>query len=122
MDIGSPLLFESRLGFSGTPSNLLLKHANCRFEPGSRESGGLPYDPSIVDHPEVLLAQDKTKVCCKGWNREFHALIDCGALVVGMTNREVADHLMHQLPTSGFDAVVYIDAAGKKRQYSEETM
>jgi hypothetical protein len=74
-------------------------------------------DPSIVSlDPEVLLAQDKTRgVLQRVGTGEFHALIDCGALVVGMTNREVADNLMHQLPTSGFDAVVYIDAAGEKK-------
>ena len=37
VDLGGPMLFKTRLGFSGTPSNLLPNELrDCKFEPGSQ--------------------------------------------------------------------------------------
>ena len=43
---------------------------------------------------------------------EFKALVDTGALIMGLTNREIASALLNKLPTKDFQAVVYIDDAG----------
>ena len=42
------------------------------------------------------------------------ALIDTGALVTGMDNREVAQFLLDHLPAEKFDGVVYLDRADRK--------
>jgi hypothetical protein len=95
VDLGSDMLFHLRLGFSGTPSDLIpLDLKPCHHEPGS--------DATIV---RVLTAPQHVSVhrvsswsvnallqwvANPGTGRPFTALIDVGALVTGMTNEEVA--------------------------------
>ncbi len=43
-----------------------------------------------------------------------HALIDAGALITGLNNLGVATELLKLLPPETYQAVVYLDGAGKK--------
>jgi hypothetical protein len=90
-ELGSNILFSKRIGFSGTPSNLLPKDlGDCEYEPGS--------DGKIIN---TLTSPDVTSYSFLGtdWNAKrllqqiasepqaFHALIDTGALITGMDNQ-----------------------------------
>ena len=47
-------------------------------------------------------------------NQKSHALIDCGAMMAGATNREVADYMCPQLDLTLFQGVVYFDQDHEK--------
>lgn len=126
-ELGGDLVFGRRLGFSGTPSELLpLELGECRYE---RRSDGkmlsVLTDPVICSSeelpegwgPEVVLSR-----CAFG---DFHALIDTGALVTGYANRQVAEALLFgvtnsgvepppRLPEDRFDGVVFLDDEDRK--------
>ena len=110
-ELGSNILFEKRIGFSGTPSNLLpVDLGKCEYEPGS--------DGSIINvltSPQVTTASIKENWTAKSLLRDiatsdppFHALIDTGALITGMDNEEVAHYLLLHLPV-WMEGVVYLD-------------
>ena len=111
--LGSSLLFRRRIGYSGTPSTLLpVDMQGCTPEPGS--------DGKIVNYltsPRIVRSECIGAWSAKGLLRriaqhpdglQFHALIDTGALVTGMTNYEVAEFLLQELPV-WFEGVVYLD-------------
>eukprot|EP00435_Cladocopium_sp_Y103_P065972 s252_g28.t1 len=90
-ELGSSLLFGYRLGFSGTPSNLLPEDlGECFYEPGS--DGQVT---RVLTDPGVTTAE----VCAADWSPSgllsrvaegsFHALIDTGALITNMDNEQV---------------------------------
>ena len=111
-ELGSDILFDKRIGFSGTPSNLLpLDLGQCQYEPGS--------DGRIL---HVLTSRKVTSVNFQSaWTarsilreiatspRPFHALIDTGALITGMDNEQVARFLLRHLPQDKFEGVVFLD-------------
>lgn len=86
-ELGSDILFTKRIGFSGTPSNLLPNDlGDCEYEPGSdgkiintlTSSSTVTY--SFLDSDwtaKKLLHQIATD------ENNFTALIDCGALITG---------------------------------------
>ncbi len=96
--LGGDMLFGRRIGFSGTPSDLMpIELGECGYEKGS-DGLVLNYltDTQIVSH----------EVIEEGWtvkslldqianaNPPYHALIDTGALITGMSNYEVAAYLL----------------------------
>lgn len=99
VDLGSDMLFPVRLGFSGTPSDLLpTGMGKCHHEVGSDAAMvRVLVDPRVVSiqhlegHWDVrsLLNQVAT-----AQNPPFGALIDTGALITGMSNRETAQYLL----------------------------
>jgi len=103
--------FGKRIGFSGTPSNLLpVDLGTCLYEPRS--------DGRII---HVLTSPQVTTACFKeDWNARsllrdiatanppIHALIDTGALITGMDNEKVAKYLLKYLP-EWMEGVVYLD-------------
>jgi hypothetical protein len=98
-ELGSSILFGSRIGFSGTPSNLLpLDLGDCQYEPGSDVSA-----ESKPDWSAQSLLQDVASA-----TPPAHALIDTGALITGMDNEEVAQFLLQRLPPA-MEGVVYLD-------------
>jgi len=117
-EVGGDMLFGRRLGFSGTPSDLLPKElGRCGYEEGT--DGLMMHtlqDPGIVDH--VMLQT--------GWsvkslldeiayaNPPFHALIDTGALITGFSNLQVAKYLLSEDRLPGFEGVVFLDELGRK--------
>ena len=124
-ELGGDLIFGTRLGFSGTPSELLpLELGTCHYE---RESDGkmiaILTDSCIcatAPLPDDWEADAVLSRCAKG---DLSALIDTGALVTGYGNRDVAEALLlgrgksgalPMLPAEKFDGVVYLDEADKK--------
>mmetsp|Transcript_2150 Transcript_2150/g.2909 ORF Transcript_2150/g.2909 Transcript_2150/m.2909 type:complete len:4480 (+) Transcript_2150:77-13516(+) len=120
-ELGSSILFGKRIGFSGTPSNLLpMDLGDCQYEPGSdgRVLSVLTY-PSVVNIEQkaswsakmllsdVATAYERTQV-------PVHALIDTGALITGMDNLAVASFLLTHLNPTLFDGVVYLDSADRQ--------
>ena len=97
VDLGSDMLFGVRLGFSGTPSDLLpLSLRPCHYEPGSEADivRTLTSD-ELVD--AITLAEWSVTSLLKFVATSappFHALIDTGALVTGMNNEQVARFLL----------------------------
>jgi hypothetical protein len=118
VDIGSPMLFASRIGFSGTPSNLLpLSLRNCIYDAGTQAHVVRTFvDPSIsASEPFSLDSGNPSEALLRRAARgDFHALVDTGAVITGLSQRETAYRLLQLLP-SGFDAVAYVDEAGEKR-------
>ncbi|AIO00701.1 hypothetical protein LPMP_311130 [Leishmania panamensis] len=112
-ELGSSMLFTKRIGFSGTPSNILpLDLGECFYEPGS--DGRVL---SVLTNPEVVHAE----VLPDSWTPlrlldriaaaqpPYSALIDAGALITNMSNEEVARCLLARLPAALFDGVVFLD-------------
>lgn len=116
MDLGSDILFDSRLGFSGTPSDLMPDElGGCRTEPGSdakilrvlTSNEFVGYD-RISDWSVNGLLRKIARA-----DPPYHALIDTGALITGMTNEEVARYLLAK-GLHGLDGCVYLDASDNK--------
>ena len=111
-ELGSDILFGRRIGFSGTPSNLLpIDLGICEYEPCS--DGKIIH---VLTSPKVTSSAYKSS----DWTARsllkdmatndppFNALIDTGALITGMDNEEVAKYLLLHLP-DWMEGVVYLD-------------
>ena len=94
-DLGGDLLFPLRLAFSGTPSDLLPRAlGRCRYAPG--DDARMVH---VLTDPQVVAAEP----LAGGWSvallldrvaaGQYHALIDTGALVTGLSNLQVAAYL-----------------------------
>lgn len=97
-ELGGDLLFGMRLGFSGTPSDLLPEElGRCRYETGDdARMVSVLTDGGVVSH-EVLPADWDARSILRQTARAsppLHALVDSGALVSGFTNREAAAFLL----------------------------
>ena len=113
-ELGGDLLFRTRLGFSGTPSDLLpLDLGRCGYERGS--DGQML---SVLTDARVVNAT----LAPPGWSvrsllrhvatatPRFHALIDTGALITGLSNRQVAAYLLAQRAMAAWcEGVVFLD-------------
>ena len=145
-DMGSNILFKRRIGFSGTPSDLLPRElgsedggrtpGRCQFEEGSE---GAILD-TLVAHEVVSckLLDDKwnprsvLRAIALGAHGElgetFHALIDTGALVTGFSNVEVARFLLglsggvadDEIFLDGFEGVVYLNEQDEKMIWNRD--
>ena len=116
-ELGSSMLFGTRLGFSGTPSNLLpVDLGICQFEPGSE--GKIVH---TLTSAKVMSASVKRNWTAQSLLRDIatqttppaNVLIDTGALITGMDNREVAEFLLVHLRES-VEGVVYLDRSDRK--------
>ena len=98
-ELGSDVLFGKRLGFSGTPAEILpATMGEIHYEQGcdARILSTL-LNPEVVTQLEVL-PSDWTpllllRLAAAG---DCHALIDAGALVVGLSNAEAAQELLRK--------------------------
>jgi hypothetical protein len=117
--IGGDMLVGRRVGFSGTPSDLLPKElGRCDYATG--DDGKILItilDPNISTHellPDnwtVPLVLERISTCT---SPRYHALIDTGALITGFSNQEVAAQLL----TTGLDwcdGVVFLDDNDEKQ-------
>ncbi|KAF0690318.1 Aste57867_18249 [Aphanomyces stellatus] len=115
-ELGSNSLFSRRIGFSGTPSNLLpLDLGTCYYEP---QSDGNIF--SVLTSPQVTTLERKLNWTATSLLRDiatsdppFHSLIDTGALITGMDNEQVARYLLEHLPLS-MEGVVYLDTSDRQ--------
>jgi hypothetical protein len=117
-DLGGQMLFGKRVGFSGTPSDLLPEElGQCHYEEcvdgqilhyltteSIVTSRLLPANWSV----KYLLDQIATN------DPPFHVLLDTGALITGMTNFQVAKYLLTNGLSEKFDGVVYLDDKDRK--------
>ncbi|GLE02888.1 hypothetical protein PINS_up011752 [Pythium insidiosum] len=110
-ELGSNELFSRRIGFSGTPSNLLpLDLGECYYEP--RSDGSIF---TALTNPRIVSIERKVNWSARSLlldiaraNPPFHALIDTGALITGFENHEVAAFLLEHLPAE-MEGVVFLD-------------
>jgi Ca2+-binding EF-hand superfamily protein len=122
VEVGGDMLFSRRVGFSGTPSDLLpLELGKCDYEKGtdgmmvhvltSSQMVGASYveeDWSV----RSLLKRVATQTNPAG-EPMFQALIDTGALITGFSNKGVAEYLLeHGLAWA--DGVVFLDELDRK--------
>jgi hypothetical protein len=115
--LGGDMLFARRLGFSGTPSDLLpIELGKCVYEKGS-DGKMLQYLSSSEIMSCVTLEADWTvnslldRIAAA--DPPVHALIDTGALITGMSNLDVAKYLL-QKGLSTMEGVVFLDSADRK--------
>eukprot|EP00466_Bigelowiella_natans_P012371 jgi/Bigna1/86051/estExt_fgenesh1_pg.C_70337 len=111
-ELAGDILFGRRIGFSGTPSSMLpLDSGKCNFEPGT---GGKLI--SVLSDPTIMSVEFKEeKWTVKSLLRDvatadspFHALIDTGALITGLSNYNVAEYLL-KVGLLHVDGVVYFN-------------
>lgn len=117
-DLGGNSLFSRRVGFSGTPSDLL-----------PEELGQCHYDEGVDGQIYHYLSSDSimsSRVLGADWtvtkvlddiimsDPPFHVLIDTGALITGMSNYEVARYMLSHGLSNDFDGVVFLDHRDRK--------
>jgi hypothetical protein len=124
-ELGGEGLFGNRMGFSGTPNDLLPKGmGQCAYDLGcdGRIAATLA-SSSVVVGLEVLDPEWRPRTLLQRIVSEgkAHALIDCGALVTNLTNFEVAEILLDLLPASRFDAVVFVSDTEDERLVLDRT-
>jgi len=126
VDLGGEMLFQTRLGFSGTPSDLLPDGLKpCHFEPGSEaEIVRVLTNESLVSCEEFSLNRDEPGKAVRELlqhiatskqanGKGYRALIDSGALITGIGNEGVARALLDSgLPHC--QACVFLDPSDKK--------
>lgn len=116
-------MFSRRIGFSGTPSDLLpIELGKCGYE---KKSDGQMI--SVMTDPGVC----SFEVVAEGWSPHFlldkiahapalfdgskyHALIDTGALITGLTNLQVAQRLLSGGGLPWCEGVVFLDESDRK--------
>uniref|UniRef100_A0A0G4IG68 ubiquitinyl hydrolase 1 n=1 Tax=Chromera velia CCMP2878 TaxID=1169474 RepID=A0A0G4IG68_9ALVE len=113
-EIGGEILFPIRLGFSGTPSDLLpLELGSCHYEAGT--DGKMirfltspdVMDLRLLDFPGGWTVKKLLQSIAET-EPSPHALIDTGALITGMENMEVGKFLMEK-GLKDLDGVVFLD-------------
>jgi hypothetical protein len=117
-DLGGEMLFGRRVGFSGTPSDLLPEElGQCNYDEGvDGQIINFLTSESIVRSRMLGVDWSVTKLLddLATASPPFHVLLDCGALITGMSNYDVAKYLLtHGLP-SEFDGVVFLDHQDRK--------
>jgi hypothetical protein len=117
--VGGDMLVGKRLGFSGTPSDLLPQElGKCDYETG--DDGMMlttVLDKNVTSYEfveddwtvELLLESFATSS-----SPRYNALIDTGALITGYSNKEVAQQLLDR-GLEWCDGVVYLDDDDKQQ-------
>eukprot|EP00929_Paragymnodinium_shiwhaense_P084618 TRINITY_DN45263_c0_g3_i1.p1 TRINITY_DN45263_c0_g3~~TRINITY_DN45263_c0_g3_i1.p1 ORF type:complete len:2284 (+),score=520.79 TRINITY_DN45263_c0_g3_i1:413-6853(+) len=115
-ELAGPQLFGFCLGFSGTPNDLLPRSLGaCHYAAGddgevmtalSNTAVVSAHEMNAAWTPRSLLNFVATARTNAG--PKYHALIDTGALVTGMTNAEVAQYLL-QNGLAGLHGVVFLN-------------
>lgn len=122
-DLGGEMMFSRRIGFSGTPSDLLpIELGKCGYE---KKSDGQMI--SVMTDPKVC----SFEIIMEGWSpvsvldmishalssprgSQYHALIDTGALITGLTNLQVAQRLLSGDGLPWCEGVVFLDESDRK--------
>eukprot|EP01059_Diplonema_ambulator_P001287 TRINITY_DN11037_c0_g1_i6.p1 TRINITY_DN11037_c0_g1~~TRINITY_DN11037_c0_g1_i6.p1 ORF type:complete len:2473 (+),score=747.89 TRINITY_DN11037_c0_g1_i6:4581-11999(+) len=118
-ELASSLLSSHRVAFSGTPNDLLPDGiGKCEYAEGddgemvnTLSAAAVVTVETIDRNPHELLKKVATAVNADG-SPMYTAMIDTGALITGMSNREVAERLFaYNLQQRG---VVYLDDEGRR--------
>eukprot|EP00435_Cladocopium_sp_Y103_P004932 s3641_g1.t1 len=118
-ELASPNIFKVRLGFSGTPSNILPSTMPpVSFDDTDGQTMAILSSPQVVSlhclasgwTPRTLLNFVATRQLrgVPGQYTAFCALIDTGALLCGLENEEVAKLLMDGPLKEAKDAIVFL--------------
>ena len=117
-ELGGDMIFKRRVAFSGTPSDLLPKElGSCEYEKGT--DGQLITtltSPNVVSYavvPQGWTVRGLLDNIATATNPPFHALIDTGALITGMSNLQVAQYLLKHGLTD-MEGVVFLDELDRK--------
>ncbi|CAK9037999.1 unnamed protein product [Durusdinium trenchii] len=127
-ELAGPQLFGRCLGFSGTPNDLLPKSmGRCIYAAG--DDGKVLQALSSTDTvTAVELGQwspcsilDLVATARSSSRPKYHALIDSGALVTGLSNSEVAEYLLsHGL--EGLDGVLFLNERNERVVLERDSM
>lgn len=127
-ELAGPQLFGRCLGFSGTPNDLLPKSlGRCIYAVGDdgKVLQALSNTETVTTvelgqwSPSSILDLVATARCL---NRpKYHALIDSGALVTGMSNLEVAQYLL-QHGLEGLDGVLFLNERNERVVLERDSM
>ena len=117
-DLGGDMLFSRRVGFSGTPSDLLPEElGQCHYDEGV-DGKIYHYLTSLNIMSSRLLGSEWTVTSILDGiiksDPPFHALIDTGALITGMSNYDVARYMLTHGLSEQFDGVVFLDHRDRK--------
>ena len=119
VDLGSDMLFGTRLGFSGTPSDLLPRELQpCHYERGSeakivRVLTSTRYVDSELVPAGWSVDSLLREIARPSSGKNYNALIDTGALITGYSNQQVA-RLLLKFGLEGMDACVFIDSDDRR--------
>lgn len=110
-ELGGDAIFGARLGFSGTPNDLVPAELCVDYDAGTDgKIACVLADTSVVALEVVESGWTPKSLLRRVATEPFDALIDCGALITHMTNLEVgaciADHLS---PHTTFEGVLCFD-------------
>ena len=111
MDLGSNVIFETRLGFSGTPSNLLPTALYpCKFQVGTQATIlNTLLDPRIVALKRMVGAWTPRMILDMVCKNKYNALIDTGALITGYSNHGVIKYVLQHDEFNMFDVGVFLN-------------
>ncbi|GAB5371987.1 hypothetical protein AAMO2058_001626900 [Amorphochlora amoebiformis] len=122
--LGGDMLIDRRIGFSGTPSSLLpLEMGKCGYEKGA---DGLMIQfltsPKIVSYENIKTGWSPKSLLDQIASAEphYHALIDTGALITGMSNLEVAQYLLEN-GLKYAEGVIFLNEDDDKMVYVRST-
>ena len=110
-ELGGSLLFGRRVGFSGTPSDLLPEElGKCEYEEGV-DGKIMNYltDTNVVSSINVGEGWTVSSLLQNVISTNYHCLIDTGALITGMSNFDVAEFLIDNGLHEKFEGVVFLD-------------
>ena len=101
-DVGGAMLFQRRIAFSGTPSSLLpLEMGDCVYQMGDdAKMLRTLTEPHVVSSHLLPPSWDVPSLLDAVTNLipSPHALIDTGALITGMSNRQVCTLTLNLRP------------------------
>jgi hypothetical protein len=117
-EVGGDMLFRKRIGFSGTPSDLLpVELGKCGYEKGSDgQMINVMTSPDVVSYeviPDGWTVDGLLRRIATANNPRFNALIDTGALVTGLSNYQVAQALL-RYGMEWCEGVVFLDEYDRK--------
>ena len=123
-ELGGSMLFKSRVGFSGTPSDLMPKElGQCGFETTSEARIVHTLTSSRVVSSEKIedgwTVESLLEAACRP---QYRALIDTGALITGMSNKQVAEFIIKHTSSSRIKGVVFLDERDRKMVLVRQTM
>jgi len=117
--VGGDMIVGKRVGFSGTPSDLLPQElGRCDYETG--DDGMMLttcLDRNIASYEVLTDSWSVDKLLERIANADsprYHALIDTGALITGYSNQEVAKQLLDR-GLRWCDGVVFLDDDDKQQ-------
>eukprot|EP01064_Diplonema_japonicum_P030608 TRINITY_DN5241_c1_g2_i1.p1 TRINITY_DN5241_c1_g2~~TRINITY_DN5241_c1_g2_i1.p1 ORF type:complete len:1299 (+),score=345.25 TRINITY_DN5241_c1_g2_i1:3062-6958(+) len=113
-ELASAILSSTRLGFSGTPNDLLPQEmGECIY--ANHDDGEMIktlIDPNTVTVTNIKSRDPKYIIKTIARGNTHAALIDTGALITGYSNREVAEKLFEY--GLQYKGVVYLDADDRR--------